>query len=114
VDLPLVAARADLLVSAVGRPGFVTARFVKSGATVVDVGINRLDDRAQVVDLLGASSPRLATFDKRGSLVVGDVHPEVGAVAGALTPVPGGVGPLTIAMLLRNTLVAAEDRRTAA
>jgi methylenetetrahydrofolate dehydrogenase (NADP+)/methenyltetrahydrofolate cyclohydrolase len=109
-DLPRVAAGADILVSAVGRPGFVTARFVKPGAVVVDVGINRLDGRAEVVELLGAAHPRLATFDKRGALVVGDVHPEVAEVAGALTPVPGGVGPLTIAILLRNTLTAAEAR----
>jgi methylenetetrahydrofolate dehydrogenase (NADP+)/methenyltetrahydrofolate cyclohydrolase len=60
--------------------------------------------------LLGAGHPRLADFDKKGSLVVGDVHPDVAAVAGALTPVPGGIGPMTIAMLLRNTLIAAEDR----
>jgi len=110
VDLPGVASRADILVSAVGRPGFVTAAFVKPGAVVIDVGINRLDNREQVIDLLGPSSARLAVFDKRGSVIVGDVHPEVAEVAGALTPVPGGVGPLTIAMLLGNTLTAARAR----
>ena len=113
-DLPAVSARADILVAAIGRPGFVTPDFVKSGATVIDVGINRVADRHLVERLFGATSPRLADFDKRGAIVVGDVHPQVAEVAGALTPVPGGVGPLTIAMLLRNTLVAARDRRAKA
>jgi methylenetetrahydrofolate dehydrogenase (NADP+)/methenyltetrahydrofolate cyclohydrolase len=96
-------------VAALGRPGFVTRQFVKPGATVVDVGINRVTDETLARSLL-ANSPRLAVFEKRGSVVVGDVHPEVAEVAGALTPVPGGVGPLTIAMLLKNTVVAAEHR----
>ena len=110
VDLPAVAARADILVAAIGRTAFVTRDFVKSGATVVDVGMNSLTDRAQVEELFGAGSKKLAAFDKRGSVITGDVHPEVASVAGALTPVPGGVGPLTIAMLLANTIKAAEDR----
>ena len=109
-DLPAVAREADILVAAIGRAGFVTRDFVKPGATVIDVGINRVADRAGAEALFGTASPRLADFDKRGSLVVGDVHPEVAEVAGALTPVPGGVGPLTIAMLLKNTLAAAEAR----
>jgi methylenetetrahydrofolate dehydrogenase (NADP+)/methenyltetrahydrofolate cyclohydrolase len=109
-DLPKVAASADLIVAAIGRAGFVTPDFVKPGAVVVDVGINRVEDRAQAVALLGASSPRLADFDRKGSILVGDVHPAVEQVAGAMTPVPGGVGPLTIAMLLKNTLLAAEAR----
>ena len=109
-DLPAVAAQADLLVAAIGRAGFVTREFVKPGAVVIDVGINRIQERGQAVDLFGASSARLADFDKKGSALVGDVHPNVEAVAGVLTPVPGGVGPLTIAMLLRNTLIAAERR----
>jgi methylenetetrahydrofolate dehydrogenase (NADP+)/methenyltetrahydrofolate cyclohydrolase len=113
-DLPRVAAEADILVAAVGRPGFVRKSFVKPGATVVDVGINRIADRATALELLGPRSPRLAILEKRGSLVVGDVHPEVADVAGALTPVPGGVGPLTIAMLLKNTLLAGEARLRAA
>jgi len=111
-DLQAVAARADILVAAIGRAGFVTREFVKPGATVIDVGINRVADREEAVRLFGADSPRLADFDKRGSVVVGDVHPHVGEVAGALTPVPGGVGPLTIAMLLKNTLIAARHRRS--
>ena len=100
VDLPAVAASADILVAAIGRAAFVTRAFVKPGATVVDVGMNPLADRAQVQELFGPGSKKLAAFDKRGSVVTGDVHPAVASVAGALTPVPGGVGPLTIAMLL--------------
>ena len=109
-DLPAVAAQADILVAAIGRPAFVTRDFVKPGATVIDVGTTPIDDRAKVEAIFGAGSPRLAAFDRRGSVVVGDVHPSVAEVAGALTPVPGGVGPLTIAMLLMNTLSAAEAR----
>ena len=111
-DLPAIARQADILVAAIGRPGFVTPDFVKRGATVVDVGINRVTDNAVATSLFPAGSPRLADFEKRGSIVVGDVHPEVVNVAGALTPVPGGVGPLTIALLLKNTLSAAEARRS--
>jgi methylenetetrahydrofolate dehydrogenase (NADP+)/methenyltetrahydrofolate cyclohydrolase len=110
-DLPAVAATADILVAAIGRPGFVTADFVKPGATVIDIGTTRVTDRGQVEALFGADSPRLAVLERRGATVVGDVHPEVALVAGALTPVPGGVGPLTIAMLLSNTLRAAEMRQ---
>ena len=111
VGLPAVAASADILVAAIGRAAFVTREFVKPGATVIDVGMNPLTDRDQVEALFGAGSKKLAAFDKRGSVVTGDVHPEVATVAGALTPVPGGVGPLTIAMLLSNTVRAAENRR---
>jgi methylenetetrahydrofolate dehydrogenase (NADP+) / methenyltetrahydrofolate cyclohydrolase len=112
-DLPAVAARADILVAAIGRAGFVTPDFVKPGATVIDVGINRVSDRALAAGFFPAGSPRLADLEKRGSVLVGDVHPAVAEVAGALTPVPGGVGPLTIAMLLKNTLTAAQARRPA-
>jgi methylenetetrahydrofolate dehydrogenase (NADP+)/methenyltetrahydrofolate cyclohydrolase len=109
-DLPAMARQGDILVAAIGRAGFVTREFVKPGATVLDVGINRVTDAALATALFGAGSPRHADFEKRGSIVVGDVHPEVATVAGALTPVPGGVGPLTIAMLMKNTLSAAEAR----
>lgn len=109
-ELAATCATADILVAAVGRPCFVRGTFIKPGATVVDVGINRVTDPAQAARLLGPDSPRLAALARRGSLVLGDVHPEVAEVAGALTPVPGGVGPLTIAMLLKNTLLAAEER----
>jgi methylenetetrahydrofolate dehydrogenase (NADP+)/methenyltetrahydrofolate cyclohydrolase len=109
-NLAAVAAGADILVAALGRPGFVTQDFVKPGATVIDVGINRVTDAAVARELFAEGSPRLADFDKRGSLVVGDVHPSVELIAGAMTPVPGGVGPLTIAMLLKNTVTAARAR----
>ena len=108
--LAAVAAQADILVAAIGRPGFVTPEFVKPGATVIDVGINRVTDRAQAANLFGASSTKVLDFERRGSVIVGDVHPRVAEVAGALTPVPGGVGPLTIAMLLKNTVTAAAAR----
>ena len=109
-DLPAVAAEADIIVAAIGRAGFVTPEFVRPGATVVDVGINRVTDASVVREMFPSGSPRLADFDKRGSVVVGDVHPRVAETAGALTPVPGGVGPLTIAMLLKNTVTAARAR----
>jgi methylenetetrahydrofolate dehydrogenase (NADP+) / methenyltetrahydrofolate cyclohydrolase len=109
-DLPAVCASADILVAAIGRPAFVTPEFVKPGATVIDIGINRVSDAAVVHRIFADGSRRLADFERRGSIVVGDVHPDVAGVAGAMTPVPGGVGPLTIAMLLANTLKAAEAR----
>jgi methylenetetrahydrofolate dehydrogenase (NADP+)/methenyltetrahydrofolate cyclohydrolase len=109
-DLPRVAAEADILVAAVGRPGFVTSDFVKPGAAVIDVGTTPVTDRGTVERLFAPGSSRREAFDRRGSLVVGDVHPEVVRVAGALSPVPGGVGPLTIAMLLKNTVTAAVNR----
>jgi len=109
-NLPQVTAEADVLISAIGRPGFVTRAFVKPGAAVVDVGTTQLRDRAAVERLFPVGSPRRDVFERRGSIVVGDVHPEVAEVAGALSPVPGGVGPLTIAMLLKNTGAAAVAR----
>jgi methylenetetrahydrofolate dehydrogenase (NADP+)/methenyltetrahydrofolate cyclohydrolase len=109
-DLAGECRRADILVAAVGRPGLVRADFIKPGATVIDVGINRVEDPDLAASLFPAGHPRLATFAKKGAILVGDVHPEVEAVAGALTPVPGGIGPLTIAMLMKNTLKAAESR----
>jgi methylenetetrahydrofolate dehydrogenase (NADP+)/methenyltetrahydrofolate cyclohydrolase len=110
-DLAAIARDAEILVAAIGRPAFVTPDFVHPGATVIDVGINVLDSRERVAELFGAENPRVAAFDRKGSALVGDVHPAVQDVAGALTPVPGGVGPLTIAMLLKNTLTAAQTRR---
>jgi methylenetetrahydrofolate dehydrogenase (NADP+)/methenyltetrahydrofolate cyclohydrolase len=109
-DLPRVAAQADILVAAIGRPGFVTSEFVRPGATVIDVGTTPVSDRATVERLFAAGSKRREAFDRRGSIVIGDVHPDVANVAGALSPVPGGVGPLTIAMLLKNTVTAANER----
>jgi methylenetetrahydrofolate dehydrogenase (NADP+)/methenyltetrahydrofolate cyclohydrolase len=109
-ELAAVARQADILVAAIGRPAFVTPDFVKPGATVIDVGTTQVTDRKLVEGVYAAGSKRRETFELRGSLVMGDVHPDVAGVAGALTPVPGGVGPLTIVMLLRNTLRAAEQR----
>jgi methylenetetrahydrofolate dehydrogenase (NADP+)/methenyltetrahydrofolate cyclohydrolase len=109
-DLPSMTRQADIVVAAVGRTAFVRPGHVKPGATVIDVGINRVTERAEVEALFPGGSPRRADFDKRGAVVVGDVHPGVADVAGALTPVPGGIGPLTIALLLRNTVTAAEHR----
>jgi methylenetetrahydrofolate dehydrogenase (NADP+)/methenyltetrahydrofolate cyclohydrolase len=108
-DLEKIASTADILVAALGRPGFVRRSFVKPGATVIDVGINRVTDVAVAREMLGEGS-RFEGFHKRGSVVVGDVHPDVSDVAGAVTPVPGGVGPMTIALVLANTLKAAEAR----
>jgi methylenetetrahydrofolate dehydrogenase (NADP+) / methenyltetrahydrofolate cyclohydrolase len=88
----------------------VTREFVKPGATVIDVGMNRLTERGAVERIFAPGSKGRETFERRGSVLIGDVHPEVAAVAGALTPVPGGVGPLTIALLLKNTLTAAFQR----
>jgi methylenetetrahydrofolate dehydrogenase (NADP+)/methenyltetrahydrofolate cyclohydrolase len=109
-NLPRVAAEADILVAAIGRPAFVTRDFVKPGATVVDIGTTQVSDRVTIERLFPPGSKRHDAFERRGSLVIGDVHPEVADVAGALTPVPGGVGPLTVALLLRNTIRAASLR----
>ncbi len=109
-DVATLAHEADVVVAAVGRPAYLTPAFVKPGATVIDVGINRVTDPALVAQWYPAGHPRRVQFEAKGSLVIGDVHPDVERVAGAITPVPGGVGPLTIAMLLRNTVVAAERR----
>jgi len=110
-DLAGECQRADILVAAMGRPAFVTAEFIKPGATVVDVGINRIVDRSEAALIFRDDPAKLEEFDRRGSIVVGDVHPlDVAERAGAYTPVPGGVGPLTIAMLMVNTIEAAERR----
>lgn len=110
-DLPGVCRRADILVAAIGRAGMVTRDFVRPGATVIDVGMNRVTDPAEFAHLFAGNAKREETFKTKGSVLVGDVHPEVAGVAGAITPVPGGVGPLTIAMLMSNTVKAARMRR---
>ena len=99
-DLPEVCRRADILVAAIGRTGMVTRDFVKPGATVIDVGINRITDRKDFDRLFAGNKKREESFLSKGATLVGDVHPEVAEIAGAITPVPGGVGPLTIAMLM--------------
>ena len=110
-DLGAITRQADILVAAIGRPGFITAEMVKPGASVIDVGINRLTERAEVERFFPGDAKRLEGFAKRGSTIVGDVDPAAFQVAGAYTPVPGGVGPLTIAMLMANTVRAARMRR---
>ena len=112
-DLPGVCRRADILVAAMGRAGMITRDFVKRGATLIDVGINKVTDRAEFERLFAGNVKREEAFRAKGSTLVGDVHPEVAEVAGAITPVPGGVGPLTIAMLMVNTVKAAKMRRGA-
>jgi len=113
-DLPGVCRRADILVAAIGRAGMITRDFVKPGAAVIDVGMNKVTDRADFERFFKGDEKREQAFAKNGSTLVGDVHPEVAEVAGAITPVPGGVGPLTIAMLMSNTVRAAKLRRAAA
>ena len=110
-DLGAVTREADILVAAIGRPGFITPEMVKPGATIIDVGINRLSTRAEFDRYFAGNEKRLAAFEKRGSTIVGDVHPAAYQVSGAYTPVPGGVGLLTIAMLMSNTVRAAKMRR---
>jgi methylenetetrahydrofolate dehydrogenase (NADP+) / methenyltetrahydrofolate cyclohydrolase len=113
-DLPGVCRRADILVAAIGRAGMITGEFVKPGATVIDVGMNQVTDRAELERLFAGNAKREETFRLKGSVLVGDVHPRVAEIAGAITPVPGGVGPLTIAMLMANTVRAAKLRRAVA
>jgi methylenetetrahydrofolate dehydrogenase (NADP+)/methenyltetrahydrofolate cyclohydrolase len=110
-DLEAITREADILVAAIGRPGFITPGMVKPGGTIIDVGINRITDRAEFERFFAGNAKREAAFAKRGSVVIGDVHPAAFEVAGAYTPVPGGVGLLTIAMLMANTVRAAKMRR---
>ncbi len=110
-DLGAVTREADILVAAIGRPGFITPEMVKPGTIIVDVGINRVTTREEFDRYFAGNAKRLAAFEKRGSTIVGDVHPAAYEEAGAYTPVPGGVGPLTIAMLMSNTVRAAKMRR---
>ncbi len=108
-DLPAVCRDAEILVAAIGRAAMITEEYIRPGAVVIDVGVNRVRTRAEAERIF--SPERLAIFDKRGSLLVGDVHPgDMARLSSAYTPVPGGVGPLTIAMLMKNTIDAAERR----
>jgi methylenetetrahydrofolate dehydrogenase (NADP+)/methenyltetrahydrofolate cyclohydrolase len=110
-NLPEVCRQADILVAAIGRAGFVTKDFVKPGAAVIDVGINKLNDPQQFNRFFAGDPAREKSFAEKGSTLIGDVDPHVAEVAGALTPVPGGIGPLTIAMLMVNTVKACKMRR---
>ena len=111
-DLGAITRQADILVAAIGRPGFITPEMIKPGATIVDVGINRITSREEFDCFFAGNEKREAAFAKRGSVIVGDVHPAAFELAGAYTPVPGGVGLLTIAMLMANTVRAAQMRRS--
>jgi methylenetetrahydrofolate dehydrogenase (NADP+)/methenyltetrahydrofolate cyclohydrolase len=110
-NLGEITRQADILVAAIGRPGFITAEMVKPGATLVDVGINRIMERAEFERFFAGDAKREAAFAKNGSVIVGDIDPKAFELAGAYTPVPGGVGKLTIAMLMANTVRAAKMRR---
>ena len=110
-DLAGVCRRADIVVAAIGRAGMITRPFIKPGATVIDVGMNTLTDPAEFQRFFAGNASREEAFRRKGSVLIGDVHPEAAEVAGAITPVPGGVGPLTIAMLMFNTVKAAKMRR---
>ena len=112
-DLPGVCRTADILVAAIGRPGMITRDYVKPGATVLDVGINRIDSADEFKKFYAGNQKREQDFAQKGFTLIGDVHPNAAEVAGALTPVPGGVGKLTIAMLMANTVKAAKMRRGA-
>jgi methylenetetrahydrofolate dehydrogenase (NADP+)/methenyltetrahydrofolate cyclohydrolase len=111
-DLPTVAREADILIAAIGRTGMVDASYIKPGAVVVDVGMNKVTTREDLDRFFGDDPKRRAAFEKNGYTLIGDVNQrEAAEVAGYLTPVPGGVGPLTIAMLMKNTLTAMKMRR---
>jgi methylenetetrahydrofolate dehydrogenase (NADP+)/methenyltetrahydrofolate cyclohydrolase len=110
-DLPEVVRRADVVVAAMGKAGYVAADWIRSGATVIDVGTNKVTDSFEAERLLKNFPVRLEKFRAKGSVLVGDVHPDAANTAGALTPVPGGVGPMTITMLMSNTVKAAHLRR---
>jgi len=110
-DLPDVVRRADIVVAAMGKAGFVQADWIRPGAAVIDVGTNKISDAQEAERLLRNFPERLERFRTKGSVLVGDVHPEAVNTAGALTPVPGGVGPMTITMLMSNTVKAARLRR---
>lgn len=112
-NLPEVVRRADIIVAAIGRAAMVEPEWVRPGATVIDVGINRITDAVEAERIFAKFPAKLAQFREKGSVLVGDVHPGVAEIAGAITPVPGGVGPLTIAMLMSNTVKAARLRRAA-
>jgi methylenetetrahydrofolate dehydrogenase (NADP+)/methenyltetrahydrofolate cyclohydrolase len=110
-DLPGVVRRADIVIAAIGRAAMIEPDWVRPGAAVIDVGINRVTDPGEAQRLFANFPAKLAQFHEKGAVLVGDVHPGVAEVAGAITPVPGGVGPLTIAMLMSNTVKAARLRR---
>jgi methylenetetrahydrofolate dehydrogenase (NADP+) / methenyltetrahydrofolate cyclohydrolase len=110
-DLGDIVRRADVLVAAMGKAGYVAADWIRPGAAVIDVGTNKVTEAQEAERLLRNFPQRLEKFRAKGSVLVGDVHPDAVNIAGALTPVPGGVGPMTITMLMSNTVKAARRRR---
>jgi methylenetetrahydrofolate dehydrogenase (NADP+) / methenyltetrahydrofolate cyclohydrolase len=110
-DIRAFMRQADILIAAAGRPAMIAPEDVRPGATVIDVGTTRITDSHQAEKIFAHNPERLEKFREKGWALVGDVHPDVAQVAGAMTPVPGGVGPLTIAMLMSNTVKAARLRR---
>ncbi|MGB0064244.1 MAG: bifunctional 5,10-methylenetetrahydrofolate dehydrogenase/5,10-methenyltetrahydrofolate cyclohydrolase [Terracidiphilus sp.] len=110
-NLAEITKQADILVAAIGRPGFIMPQMVKPGATLIDVGINRIETREEFDRFFKGNEKREAAFAKRGSVVIGDIDPKAFELSSAYTPVPGGVGMLTIAMLMANTVRAAKMRR---
>jgi len=113
-DLSDVVRGADIVVAAMGKAGFVQADWIRAGAAVIDVGTNRVTDAREAERLFSNFPRRLEKFRVKGNALVGDVHPDAVNVAGAITPVPGGVGPMTITMLMSNTVRAARMRRAKA
>ena len=111
-DLPDVVCRADIVVAAMGKAGYVRPDWIRAGAAVIDVGTNKVTDAREAESLLRNFPARLQKFREKGSVLIGDVHPDAVNTAGALTPVPGGVGPMTITMLMSNTVKAALLRRS--
>jgi methylenetetrahydrofolate dehydrogenase (NADP+) / methenyltetrahydrofolate cyclohydrolase len=110
-DLPEVVRRADIVVAAMGKAGFVQADWIPPGAAVIDVGTNKVTDAGEAERLLRNFPQRLEKFKAKGNVLIGDVHPDALFTAGALSPVPGGVGPMTITMLMSNTVKAARLRK---
>jgi methylenetetrahydrofolate dehydrogenase (NADP+)/methenyltetrahydrofolate cyclohydrolase len=110
-DLPDVIRRADILVAAIGKAGYVQSDWIKPGSAVIDVGTNKVTDAAEAAQILRNFPERLEKFHAKGNVLIGDVHPDAIHIAGALSPVPGGVGPMTITMLMSNTVKAARLRR---
>ena len=110
-SLPAVCRQGDIVIAAIGKAGMITKDFIRPGAVVIDVGTSKVTDRSEFEKFFAGDAAREKSFAERGSTLVGDVDPHVAAVAGAITPVPGGVGPLTIAMLMVNTVKACRLRR---
>ena len=106
-NIPALVKSADIICAAMGKPAFVLPEYVKNDTVIIDVGVNRINDEKTVNEIFGPDSPKKQTFVTKGSVLVGDVHPDAYLRASHYTPVPGGVGPMTIATLIKNTVCAA-------